>query len=112
MMPNTGMPGIEFYGVSLLFNFVIGIILTLVYILIAKPIRQSSILKTGLFYGFLLFVITGIPFTLNIFLLFAVPSGLLISWIIQNLLISIISGVGIVYIMRYSCKFNNAGALK
>ncbi|MCC7552376.1 hypothetical protein KO317_01790 [Candidatus Micrarchaeota archaeon] len=112
MMPNMGPPGVEFYFVSLVFKFIIGLIFTLFYMVIAKSIRQESILKTGIFYGCLLFVILGIPTTLNTFLLFAVPLGLLISWTIQGLLVLVISGMGVVYIMRYTCKFNNAGSLR
>ncbi len=111
MMPDIGPPGIEFYGLSLVFGLITGLIFTIFYILIAKTIRQKTVLKTGLFYGILLFILTQIPMIFSMFLLFAIPIGLLLSWVLQSLIIAMISGVGIVYIVRYTCKFNDVGSL-
>ncbi len=103
---------VSFFILTLVSGFILGIILTLVYTIIAKSIRQKSILKTGIFYGILLFILVGIPLILNTYISFAISSYLLMCLIIQNFIILLLSGIGIVYIMRYTCKFSNAGNLK
>ena len=103
---------ILFYTLLLIFGFILGLIFTLTYMFISKSIRQNSVLMTGLVYGGMLFVLIGVPISLYTYLFFSIPLTLLVSLTIQNLLVFFISGLGIVYIMRYTCKFSNAGGLK
>ena len=98
MMPANGPPGTEFFLASIIINIIIGIILAGSYSLLAVAIPGEGISK-GINYGILLFLIAGIPFTLSMFLLFAVPRSLLVYWAISTLVIYMISGAAFAKIM-------------
>ena len=98
MMPANGPPGTEFFLASIIINIIIGIILAGSYSLLAVAIPGEGISKS-INYGILLFLIAGIPFTLSMFLLFAVPRSLLVYWAISTLVIYMISGAAFAKIM-------------
>ncbi len=92
MMPSNGPPGVDFYLASIAIGLINGIILASAYYLLNQSIPGKGISK-GLNYGILLFLMVGIPFTLTIHLLLAVPAMLLLNWAISGLIIYLISGV-------------------
>ncbi len=98
MMPANGPPGTEFFIASILIDIIIGIILAGSYSLLAVSIPGEGISK-GINYGILLFLIAGVPFTLSMYLLFAVPGSLLVYWAISTLVIYLISGAAFAKIM-------------
>ncbi len=92
MMPSNGPPGVDFYLASIAIGLINGIIFASAYYLLNQSIPGKGISK-GLNYGILLFLMVGIPFTLTIHLLLAVPAMLLLNWAISGLIIYLISGV-------------------
>ncbi|UCG95276.1 MAG: hypothetical protein JSV92_04505 [archaeon] len=93
MMPTGGAPGMEFFAVSVLFNFITALILTLFYVLINKSVPGKFSFMKGINYGILLFIITAVPTFFSMSLLLAVPVLLSISWMIEALIIDILGGI-------------------
>lgn len=93
MMPGAGAPGMEFYAVSLIFNFITALILTVFYVVIKGAVPGKFSLIKGVNYGIMLFVITAIPTFLSTTLLLNLPIVLSISWMIEALIIDILGGI-------------------
>lgn len=92
MMPNSnGPPGADFYIVSVFSNFVTGLIFAAAYSLVANNLPGTDATK-GVNYGIFLFFVVGVPFTLSIKLLFAVPGALLVGWLAESLVTYTIAG--------------------
>ena len=91
MMPNAGPPGMEFYAVSLSFAFIIGILFAYAYSVMQKGIPGKGAMK-GFNYGILLFMLAGLPTTLMLYELLAIPLGLILSWTLESLAIYLIGG--------------------
>jgi len=91
MMPNAGPPPNEFYYYSIILGIISGIIYSVVYLIIKKSLSGKTIVKKGLYFGFLLFLI-GIPGFLSMYLLINLPTLLLVYWTITSLIIYLISG--------------------
>ncbi|NIO44610.1 MAG: hypothetical protein GTN36_03595 [Candidatus Aenigmarchaeota archaeon] len=99
MMPGPGPPPTEFYYYSIIFGIITGIIYAVIYAMIKKSVPGKTILKQGLYFGFLLFLL-GIPHFLSIYLLINLPALLLVYWAITGLIVNLINGVIIAYIVK------------
>jgi len=99
MMPTHGAPPTEFYIYSIVFSLISGIIYALIYTVISKSITAKTILKQGLYFGFILYAI-GIPWSLTMYLLINLPVILLVAWSITSLIIDLIFGVIVVRLMK------------
>lgn len=99
MMPGPGAPPMEFYIYSIVFSIITGIIYALVYTVISKSIPGKTIVKQGLFFGFLLFLI-GIPWSLTMYLLINLPVLLLAFWAMTTLIIDLVAGIIIAKIVK------------
>jgi hypothetical protein len=99
MMPGPSPPGMEFYTLSILVALASGLIFAYAYLVskqalaLKKAFKSDRYWKVGLKFGVFLFLLTGFTGTLSMYLLFAVPSGLLFSWAVQSLAICLASGM-------------------
>ena len=93
MMPAAGPPPAYFYVYSLLFGLLGGILFALVYTVIKEGIPVKSIAKKGLFYGFLVFLVGGVPGYLALILLVNLPFALIIIWAAETLVINLLGGM-------------------
>ncbi|NIM46672.1 MAG: hypothetical protein GTN40_00740 [Candidatus Aenigmarchaeota archaeon] len=99
MMPTEGAPPAEFYYFSIGFGIITGIIYAVVYAMVKKSVPGKTIVKQGLYFGFLLFLL-GIPHTLAMYLIINLPTLLLFYWTITGLIINLIGGVIIAGIVK------------
>ena len=99
MMPGPQPPGIEFYAISIAFSLISGLIFAYAYSItkqafsLKKSFKSDRYWHVGLKFGLFLFLITSLAGTLSMYLLFAVPSGLLLSWLVQGLVACLATGV-------------------
>jgi hypothetical protein len=100
MMPVAGAsPPASFSWYSLLFSFIGGILVAIVYDVLIGGIPGKKVNK-GLAYGFVLFLIAGIPGYLSTVLLINIPSGLAAMWLLENLVVYLLGGMVIAGIVR------------
>ena len=99
MMPTAGPPPTEFYIYSITFSLITGIIYSVVYEMIKKVMPGKTLTNKGLYFGFLLFLLS-IPWSLTMYLLINLPSLLLAYWSITGLVIDLIGGAIIARIMK------------
>jgi hypothetical protein len=100
MMPAANAaPPLSFSLYSLLFGFIGGCLFAIVYDVLMGGIPGKKINK-GMAYGFLVFLIAGIPGYLGIILTINVPSGLAALWMLENLVIYLIGGMIVASIIR------------
>ena len=99
MMPGPGPPPTEFYYYSIAFSVITGIIYVVVYEMIRKSLPGKTIIKQGLYFGFLLFLLS-IPWSLTMYLLINLPAMLLVYWSISSLIIDLIGGAVIARINK------------
>lgn len=92
MMPGAGPPGMEFYAFSIGSIFVTGLIFAWAYALLKDSIPGAGRAK-GLCYGFILFLLAGVSYTLSVYMLFAVPAALVFEWAVQSLFLYVIAGI-------------------
>lgn len=86
MMPSNGPPPASFMITSLIFTFVTGISITLIYYYLKDHL--PTVWKKRIFYFADLMIATYfVFFTLPVYLMFNVPVGLLISWFISTFVI-------------------------
>ena len=100
MMPEAGPPPWQFTVLSLVFGFVVGVILVMVYDWIKGSLGGKNVWQKGLRYGFLIFMVAGIPMYLSLYLLINLPVGLLWLWIGEGLVLNLLSGLVVVKIMK------------
>jgi len=93
MMPIAGPPPVSFYAFSILFALITGAIFAFIYLTIMKAVPGKTKLQKGLAYGVILFLANGIPGFLSLYLIVNLPTVLIIYWLIENLVIFLISGV-------------------
>ena len=99
MMPSAGPPPPSFMITSLVFTFVSGVSLTLIYYYLRGHLPENK--KQRIFYFADLMVGTSfIFFTLPAFLMFNVPAGLLISWFVTSFIILLIHSFVLVKIIK------------
>jgi len=93
MMPTAGPPPAEFYYTGIIFQLVTGFLFALVYRVIRGSVPGKGWKNKGLMYGFLVFLVAGIPTTMTLYLLINLPVGLLLSWMLQSLVVYLIMGL-------------------
>jgi len=93
MMPTAGSPPPQFYIFSILFALISGVIFAFIYLTMMKVVPGKTQLQKGLAYGVILFLVNGIPGFLSLYLMINLPLVLIIYWLIENLVIFLISGV-------------------
>lgn len=93
MMPTAGPPPASFYAYSILFGLLGGILFALVYAVLKGGIPVRSIAKRGLLYGFLIFLVGGIPGYLSLILLINLPFALVVLWALETLIIDLLGGI-------------------
>jgi hypothetical protein len=93
MMPAAGPPPMEFTLVSLAFSFISGLLFALVYALVKGSVPGKGWKNKGLMFGFLIFLIAGIPSMMSLYLLINLPPGLLLSWMLQSSLTYLLVGL-------------------
>ena len=93
MMPAAGPPPIEFLYTGIAFQLVTGFLFGLVYAVVKGAVPGKGWKNKGLMYGFLAFLLAGIPTTLMLILLINLPIGLLLSWMLQSLVVYLIMGL-------------------
>ena len=91
MMPTAGPPPMTFFYYSMAFGIINGILLALVYAVIRNGVPGVRT-KRGATYGFLVFLVAGLPGTLSLYLLVNLPSALIAYWAFENLIIYVIGG--------------------
>lgn len=91
MMPEAGPPPASFLYYSVIISLVLGMLYASTYYVIRNGVPGSGVVK-GLTYGCILFISSGIPFSLTLYLLVNVPPGLILYWSVESLAIYIISG--------------------
>lgn len=99
MMSNAGPPGMQFFMYAILFSIISGIIFAWVYAIVNKSIPDKGACK-GLWFGTMLFFAVAFTGTLTMYLLLAIPTGLLMLWALQNFVIFLIGGVAIAKIYK------------
>ena len=92
MMPTEGPPGTNFFVLSAVFNFITGLIFSLVYLAVNKGLKPKQATKKGVLYGVLFFCVAGIPTTLSLILLINLPLTLLLVWALESFIIYLIAG--------------------
>ncbi len=93
MMPSAGPPPIEFMYIGIIFQLVTGFLFAFVYAVIKGAVPGKGWKNKGLMYGFLVFLVAGIPTTLTLILLINLPLGLLLSWMFQSLVVYLLMGL-------------------
>jgi len=93
MMPTAGPPPLSFTLYSLLFGFIGGLLFAIVYALLKFSVPGRTIVKKGLIYGFLVFLVGGIPGYLALILLINLPFLLILLWAIESLVINLLGGM-------------------
>jgi hypothetical protein len=79
--------------VSLAFSFISGLLFALVYALVKGSVPGKGWKNKGLMFGFLIFLIAGIPSMMSLYLLINLPPGLLLSWMLQSSLTYLLVGL-------------------
>jgi hypothetical protein len=99
MMPSNGPPPASFMITSLIFTFVTGISITLIYYYLKDHLPTGW--KKRIFYFADLMIATYfVFFTLPVYLMFNVPVGLLVSWFISTFIIVTIGSWMLVKIIK------------
>ena len=99
MMPGNGPPPASFMITSLIFSFVTGISVSLIYYYLRDHLPSNLFKRT--FYFADLMVATSFVFsTLPMYLMFNVPLGLLISWFISSFVILTIGSWVLIKIVK------------
>ena len=93
MMPTAGPPPQSFYLYTLLFTFIAAVLFVLVFQIVLKGVPGSGPAMRGLMYGFLVFLVAGIPAGLSMYLIVNLPAGLIWSWTIQGFVVYLLSGL-------------------
>jgi len=93
MMPTAGSPPAAFYYYSVAFALVSWAIFGFVYEKLGGAIREKQEIKKGLKFGMLVFLVAGIPTVLTMYLLINLPSGLLATWTLVQLVLYLIGGL-------------------
>lgn len=99
MMPSFGPPPPQFMITSLIFTFVTGISVTLIYYYLKDHLPVER--KRRIFYFADLMAATSFVFsTLPMYLMFNVPVALLISWFVSNFVILTLGSLVMVKIIK------------
>ena len=100
MMPTAGPPPWYFSLYAIAFSLIGGILIAVVYSFVKSAFKQKSAVKRGLFYGFLLFLVAGIPPMLSMILLINLPLMLVISWMIMSAVVFLLDGMVVAKLIK------------
>jgi len=92
MMPGAGPPPVTFYLYSIGFSLILGILYAAVFRVIEEGIPGTGIQK-GFCYGFILFLVSGLPFLLTTYLLINLPSQFFIAGTVFGFIGYILYGI-------------------
>lgn len=98
MMPNVGPPPPEFFIISAIITFSVGMSLTIIYYYLKEYLPKGYIPRS-FFFADLMVATSFVFFTLPVFLMFNVPYGLLASWFVSTFVIILVSSLTIVKIV-------------
>ncbi len=99
MMPVAGPPPAEFAYTSFVFSLITGVMFALVYSVIGRCMVGKTIVVKGIFYGFLIFLVAGIPGALSLYLLINLPQTLIALWAFENLVVYLLGGITIAWVI-------------
>lgn len=99
MMPSAGPPPPSFMITSLIFSFVTGVSVTLIYYYLKGHLPKEE-RKRILYFADLMAATSFLFSTLPMYLMFNVPVALLISWFISNFIILTIGSFVMVKIIK------------
>lgn len=100
MMPEPGPPPLMFTLLSAGASFLSGIIFSTVYYIVMDSMMGKSWVVRGLEFGLIMFFMTILPGLLSMVLLINLPIMLLVFWMVEGLLISLLSGIMMVKIIK------------
>ncbi|MBI4995028.1 hypothetical protein HZC21_05325 [Candidatus Peregrinibacteria bacterium] len=100
MMPFAGPPPATFYYMSVAFNLIGALLFTLVYLVVKNSVPGKTLASKGLMYGFLIFLVAGIPGFLSMFMVLNLPLALIVSWTLEGLLIDLLGGMAVAGISK------------
>jgi hypothetical protein len=100
MMPKAGPPPVEFYYYSVIFSFITGLIFAGIYTVIEKGIPGKTLIKKGVIYGLLIWLVGGIAGSLSMVLLINLPIDLIAFWAVTGLIIDLIAGIATAKILK------------
>ncbi len=93
MMPGEGPPPPSFMYYSLSFSLIGGILFALVYEIVRSSFAGETYVKKGLYFGTLVFLVSGIPGFLSMYLILNLPAVLLLEWTLESLVLYLLNGV-------------------
>lgn len=99
MMPANGAPGASFMITSLVFTFITGISLALIYYYLRDHLPKNRMKRT-FYFADLMVATSFIFFTLPVYLLLNVPVALLVIWFITGFVILVIESFVLVKIIN------------
>ena len=93
MMPEPGPPPPEFMCTGVAFGFITGLLFALVYRAVRPGVAGETPAAKGLMFGWLVFVVAGIPAALGTYLTLNVPATLILVWTAEGFLINLLGGL-------------------
>jgi hypothetical protein len=99
MMPTAGPPPVSFFVTSTILTFVTGISLALIYYYVRDMLPKATVKRT-FFFADLMIGMSFVFFTLPAYLMFNVPTGLLVSWFVSSFIILTAEAFTLVKIVR------------
>lgn len=100
MMPGTGAPPASFYFISLIFGILTGILFALVYHVIKDSIPVKNKDEKGILYGLLVFLVSGLPGSMAMFLTINLPLPLIALWAVEGWVIALIGGILVAEVIK------------
>lgn len=99
MMPGNGPPSSDFMIKSLVFAFVTGVSLAVIYYYLRDHLPKNT-KRRALYFADLMVATSFIFFTFPVYLLFNVPVELLLAWFISGFIILLIAAFLLVKIIK------------
>lgn len=99
MMPKAGPPEMPFFVTSLIFSFITGLTLALVYFYMKDSFPKGFWTKVINFTDIVI-GLSFVFFTLPVYLMFNIPLGLLISWLISSFIIFFLGSMVFVRMLK------------
>jgi len=99
LMPGTGPPPLKFYIVSILFSLLAGLTIAFVFEIIKEKLAVGYWKKVFEFTC-LTILLNIVSFSLPVYLLFNVPIGLLLSWLVTNIVVIFLSTLAFAKILK------------
>lgn len=100
MMPTAGAPPASFLYISLIFGTLTGILFALVYHIIKDSIPVKNREEKGVLYGLMVFLVSGLPNSMMLFLLINLPVPLVALWAVESWVIAMIGGIIVAEVIK------------